>query len=394
VIVNNEYQGIYTLVEKIKRDKHRVDIAKLDPDDNAGDSLTGGYIFKIDNNKGDAFWKSSYAPEGYAIGDVSFIYEYPKTADITAQQKKYLKDYIDAFEKVLFSTNYTNAKNGYYNYIDIMSFVDYFLVGEITRNIDAYKKSCYYYKDKVTDGGLIHAGPVWDFDWAWKNFSECFENNLDGSGWAYQIFDCKPSPVPPAWMTRMVGDSTFANKCHTRYNQLRLTILYEEHINSYMDSIETLLNVPQERHYSTWDILGKRPCGWGCDVLGTPEIDDIPATYHGEVTKLKKWISMRLDFLDQNMIGKATPIDIYNLQQALLPYRMYPNPCKEILHIESSKCLAEISIYSTDGRLLISKSNINNNIYAFNVNSLRKNLYVVRIKYKSGEVSNAKLIIE
>jgi hypothetical protein len=39
VIIDSTYKGIYLFSEKIKRDKNRVDIAKLEPDDNAGDKL-------------------------------------------------------------------------------------------------------------------------------------------------------------------------------------------------------------------------------------------------------------------------------------------------------------------------------------------------------------------
>ena len=45
LILNNQYQGIYIFSEKIKRDKNRLNIAKLSNTQNSGDELTGGYIF-------------------------------------------------------------------------------------------------------------------------------------------------------------------------------------------------------------------------------------------------------------------------------------------------------------------------------------------------------------
>jgi formylmethanofuran dehydrogenase subunit D len=304
--VNNHYMGVYTLIENIKRDKNRVNIAKMTATSNVGDSLTGGYIFKVDNiGADDITWNSSHAPTGYSVGSVQFIYSYPKSEDITTQQKNYLKNYVDTFENAIFGNGYTDPRYGYNKYLDVQSFVDYFITGEFTRNIDAYKKSAFFFKDNISNGGLIHAGPVWDFDWAYKNFSECFENTLDGSGWAYKIYDCSPWPVPPAWTMRLVSDTVFANKCHDRYFQLRKTILSIPQINFYIDSIANLLDGPQKRHYALWNTLGKRP---GVEILGTPEIDSFPKTYQGEVAKLKKWISQRLDFLDANMIGKATVI--------------------------------------------------------------------------------------
>src|SRR5208283_2378201 len=84
---------------------------------------------------------------------------------------------------------------------------------------------------------------------------------------------------------------------HTRYSLLRKTILSEESLNHYIDSIHTLVNEAQVRHYQRWPILG-------IDV-GTPEVDAQPTTFDGEITKFKNWISTRLTWLDANMPGNA-----------------------------------------------------------------------------------------
>src|ERR1051325_729327 len=62
LVIDGQYQGVYILMERIKRDKNRVDIAKLNNWENAGDSLTGGYIIKIDKMTGNsgAGWTSPY----------------------------------------------------------------------------------------------------------------------------------------------------------------------------------------------------------------------------------------------------------------------------------------------------------------------------------------------
>ena len=46
--INDEFLGLYVLMEKIKRDKNRVDISK-----NRSDDISGGYIIKIDKITGD-----------------------------------------------------------------------------------------------------------------------------------------------------------------------------------------------------------------------------------------------------------------------------------------------------------------------------------------------------
>ena len=45
VMLNNQYVGIYVLMEKVKRNNNRVSISKLNTTDISGDAVTGGYIF-------------------------------------------------------------------------------------------------------------------------------------------------------------------------------------------------------------------------------------------------------------------------------------------------------------------------------------------------------------
>lgn len=200
VVINNEYQGIYLLGEKIKKDSNRVNISKLNPDENSGDNLTGGHIFKNDYYTASDSWLSNFSPLNKPGAKVYYVYYYPEPDEITAQQKKYLIDFVNTFESVLYGRDFADRHSGYRAYIDVNSFVDYFILGELTRNVDAYKKSRFFYKDSDSKGGRIISGPPWDFDWAWKNITEnCIHfNQTDGSGWAYKINECYAYPVPPS----------------------------------------------------------------------------------------------------------------------------------------------------------------------------------------------------
>jgi hypothetical protein len=384
VIVNGKYAGIYTLQEKIKRDKNRVKIAEMEVTSNTGNELTGGYIFTHDNNSdGDPTWYSKYG--------VSFIYVYPKPEEITIQQMNYLKQYVNTFETILLGNSYNDPKNGYSKYANVKSFYDYFLIGELSRNVDAYKKSSYWNKDNITDGGLLNAGPVWDFDWSFKNLNDgsrhCFCRNLDGSGWAYKVEDCGWSGTPADWISRMLEDTTFANGLHHRYFELRKDILSENRIFGYIDSIQSLLKVPQMRHYQQWPILGSN--------VGAPELDKIPATYDGEIAKLKTWITLRLNWLDENMVGKEPYIPTDTNDLAVNEgFRMFPNPCRDVLYIESSQAISEIVICGIDGRVQRAEKEINARDYQINASQLKRNLYFIKVRFTNGEVLNSKLMIE
>ena len=375
VVVNNDYQGIYLLGEKIKRDSNRVDIAKLDPDENSGNDMTGGYIFKTDYYSPADSWLSDFSPINKPGADVYFVYYDPKPEELTIQQKNYLKDFVTSFETILYSSEFNDYFTGYRSYIDINSFVDYFLIGEISRNVDAYKKSRFFYKDKDSNGGLILSGPVWDFDWAWKNLQEnCINfNQTDGSGWAYKINECEAWPVPPSWEIKLMQDNDFVNRVHDKYFLLRRTILSDNRLNQTIDSVANLLSEAQERHYQKWNILGIN--------VGTPESDLQPATFEGEIEKFKGWIHTRLSWLDANMIGRA-----YVFEEGYHAVcRVFPNPAQEHLYIESDTIINRITLFNYMGTPIIDNYNINDFTTSINLSHLSQGLYILHIEFSHGE---------
>jgi hypothetical protein len=296
LVLNGEYRGIYGFGEKIKRDANRIDIAKLKPTDLAGDSLTGGYIFKVDYYSNDDSWQSSFFPPGFLGFDVHFVHYYPKPADIVLTQKNYIKNYVKQFETALYGPNFKDTTLGYAAYIDVASFIDYWIVSEVSRNNDGFKKSCYFYKDKDSNGGKIHAGPVWDFDWAWKNIVECPQYAVtNGSGWSYRINECNPDINAPGWIGRLLEDTAFANRARCRYVALRKNVLSTATINHFIDSNALALDAAQQRHYTRWPIITEQG--------PAPEAWPWATTYSGEITKIKGWIDVRLQWLDTNFPG-------------------------------------------------------------------------------------------
>src|SRR4030042_2838078 len=93
-------------------------------------------------------------------------------------------------------------------------------------------------------------------------------------------------------------DDVFANQIHDRYFLLRKTILSETSLYHVVDSVATLLDEAQARHYQKWDILGIN--------AGTPEYGEQPETFSGEIEKFKSWINRRLTWLDENMVGEPS----------------------------------------------------------------------------------------
>ena len=380
VVINDIYNGIYVFTEKIKRDNGRVDIAKLDFDDNLGDSLTGGYIFKVDYWNWDDSWASDYTNPNFPNDEVRYVYNYPKSEDITSPQQDYIQNIVSDFEDALWGVNFTDSVLGYRPYINTLSFIDYFIVNEFARNVDGFKKSRNFFKDKDSKDPLIYAGPVWDFDWAYKDHDASM---LGGSGWRHDY--AGPTDVkPPGWYIRLLQDSSFTNELSCRYFNLRNTILDTNSLFSFVDSIASLVDVAQQRHYVRWPILGIN--------VGTPEIGFQPLTYQGEVNKFKNWIIDRLDWLDINMPGNCPNVGIDGFQTEVSSYVVaYPNPCRDVLSIYSEKSIEKIEIYDLRGALIFVKEYFREQLIDLDATNFN-GIYNVKVFLENDAVVNKKLV--
>jgi len=385
VFVNGSYLGIYVLTEKIKTDKGRVNIKKLDVSDNTGDAVTGGYIFSVDYYDNTDSWKGSFPPVGYADKDVYFVYNFPKPDEITIQQKAYINGFVYNVESALYGNDFKNPVSGYRAYINVASFIDYFIVSEISRNVDAYKKSCFYNKDRNSVTGLLNAGPMWDFDWAWKNIPECYFGVTNGSGWAYKVLECNVWPTPTGWIPRLMEDPQFVSQLKLRYSTLRKTTLSNDYLMHYIDSVNTVIADAQVRHFLKWPILGKN--------VGAPESDYIPATFEGESNKFKNWITTRLVWLDkQLLVPLSTGPEIPSDRQVC---SLFPNPAHDILNINVSLPAESIRIYNYSGMLVQSITDLQQVApYQLNLTGLKPGIYVVKINLLVGKTISNKVIID
>ena len=293
VVLNGEYQGLYMLLEQIKWDINRVDIEETDLDDNAGDSLTGGYIYKVDKftSSSGLGWSSPITDFQGAPKGIYFQYDYPKPNSMTPEQEAYLQNAMTTFENALIGPDFQNPDSGYHKYIDVASFIDFFIIDEITKNVDGYRLSTYVNKQADSRGGRIAMGPAWDYNLGFGNADYCDGNTY--TGWALD-FPCDQSVIP-FWWHRMMQDTTYNNQLKCRWLELRTNILSTSNLMTRIDSIALLLNESQQRHYTYWPILGTYV--WPNYFVGN--------TYQEEVEYLKSWITERLNWMDVNMPGNS-----------------------------------------------------------------------------------------
>ena len=90
----------------------------------------------------------------------------------------YSTDLINDFETALLSASFYAVDVGYANYIDMDSFIDWYLINEITKNVDSVSWSSIY--PNVIPGEQIHMDSLWDFDLAFGNVDYAESQHPEG----------------------------------------------------------------------------------------------------------------------------------------------------------------------------------------------------------------------
>lgn len=390
LMVNQDYRGVYVLMEKIKRDPYRVDIAKLNPDDIDGDQLTGGYIIRIDKGE-HAGWYSDY--NKYMSNQKLYLqYYYPDGDDIIDVQRDYIQSYFDDFEEALASSTYYNNLGLHYtDYIDLRSFVDNFILNEWSKDVDAYRLSTYFHKDKESKGGKIHAGPFWDFNFAFGNGDYCEGFMIEG----INLYRCAGGSSP-FWWDRMLKDNIFLSAMRCRWDELRETILSDAYINQFIDHQIDLLAESQERNYERWPILGQY-------VWPNPPFYADAQSHQLIAQTMKDWINARAAWLDENLPHGPGDCDIFNVENFDLDHLvdtepiisrqtiLYPNPTKDRLYFSDMNGAKRIIITDITGRVVIDQTL--DELQYITLNPLSSGAYVVTFKSEKG-ISVPQVIIK
>jgi subtilisin-like proprotein convertase family protein len=319
LVVDGKYRGVYVLMEKIKRDNDRVDIAKLDINENTGDDLTGGYILKIDKQTGSGgsgFYSKINSFQ--TTKKVFFLYDYPNEDSLTSAQKIYIESYIDEFESVIISGGFADPINGYRKYIDETTFMDYMILQEFSKNVDGYRISTFLYKDKDSNGGKLKIGPLWDFDIAWGNIN--YGNGNVPTDFEYWIGDTSfPRPV---WFSRLMEDQQFVTDLKCRWNTLRQGILNSSTINSQIDAQASYINEAQARNFTRWPVIGT-------NIFSSPS--PYPTSWQEEVNNLKNWVTNRGIWIDNNLPGICV-VGVNEIASGQ-NVKVYPNPFENSANI-------------------------------------------------------------
>ncbi len=376
LIINGDYKGLYVLTEKIKRDKNRLDIANVRPEDTEGDELTGDYLFRIDwaNDAVDADGWTSFN------GDHPFNYGYvePNFKDIQPEQKEYLINHIATFEDALLASDYQET---YKDYIDVESLVDYFLINELAKHIDAFKLSFYMYKEKDSKGGKINFGPIWDFNLGYGNYDYVCDNSPND--WIY------PCTAVPTWFDRIIEIDEVQDRIYCRWKELRSTVLDPNEVINFINSQADLLDEAQQRNFNRYPVLDQYL--WPNSYIG--------GTYENEINFLRNFMLLRIRWMDENIqLVDVSSCDqltsIKNIDTDVV-VSAYPNPVINELNFKYSSSTIErpiLYIYSVNGRLVHQEQLTNQINHSINTQNWQNGLYIYNISKEDKILSYGSII--
>jgi hypothetical protein len=317
-----DYRGVYVLMERIERGKDRVPLSKLSPLATDPAAITGGYIFKKDKLPDFPMYSTTSSREWGTQ-----THEITEPSDASALQTDWLRNHIQSFDNALSGSGFADPTVGYNAYIDPQSFMDNHIWVEAFKQIDGYRLSTYYSKDR---GAKIRALPIWDYNLSSGNGN--YNGGDSASGWYHSILGGAEYPYYP----RLFEDPDFHLKYWDRYWAARRTVLSDASIAAKLDAWMAELTdqapgtpvtngassftgwgdffptdkanqippssesparreSPVMRHFDRWPILGTY-------VWPNPAGYNTRNTFQSEVLWMKTWLTTRLAWFDSQFI--------------------------------------------------------------------------------------------
>ena len=219
----------------------------------------------------------------YTLQANAFFYVEPKPAKITEAQRTWLTGYLNRFEQALYGPDFRNPTNGYAAFIDVDSFIDHHLFVEATKNVDGFRFSSYFTKDR---GGKLKMEPVWDWNLSFGNSRG--KQGYMAERWLWpQLNDQEYS-----WFRRLFEDPEFGQRYVDRWAAWRTNVFQTSNLLARVDEIAASLQEPAARNFERWPIMG---------VLVAPQYV-VGKTYAEEVQNLKTWMTNRFAWMDAQFV--------------------------------------------------------------------------------------------
>jgi len=268
LVLNGKHLGNYLLIEQVRIDENRVNISEED-----------GYILELDFHYDNDFqWMD---PHGscWQWGDgIPFSVKQPDAETLSASRKAAIRQEVSDAATALYGKDFMDPGKGYARYLDVNSFIDYWIVFEVMCNHELSNPgSVFFHKDK---GGKLTAGPVWDFDWGVLSFYT--SNGANGLVNGHAI-----------WYARLMEDPAFRSRLKARFEELLPSL---QEIPAYMDACEKRLERSAKLNFAMWNPADDRSQNGGQIINGDENL-----SFHDAITRLKGNYNAHLKVIQRSL---------------------------------------------------------------------------------------------
>ena len=249
LMFNGRYSGTYMLGESLSADTRRVDVG------------VDGYILNISSVTSGSAFTTTYLEQ-----PVSILHPSSQSAAVV----NYIASFVNDAENVLFSSYFTDESGGWQKYLDMNSFVDWYLINEIAKNSKgAFMTNCIM---NYRRGGKLKMGPIWDFETAFGNAGKTSSNG-------FVIKDVR-------WYKRLFQDPVFVAKVKERFDYF---FNHQEDIIKNINESAQYLKYAIQEDNTKWDtFLPYKSSGADTWIL-----------YQGQVSSMKSWLTERMRWLKE-----------------------------------------------------------------------------------------------
>lgn len=276
--VNGEYLGLYTFADKIEEGEGKLDFSPKEGDTpSAYGGMDIGFICEVG---WDFDSENIYNRDYFDAEKVVRIYVKEPEAEVAnTPEFTYVSGYILAMEQAIINNS------GWQDYIDLDSWVDWFIATELTFNMESsFYRSCYMWK---REGGKLMLGPVWDFDMALGNHV----GDIPGyDGWC--TTECEYEYLMENWMNYLITYDEFNDAVKARWNEMKDELLKTalEAVDTYSSTIE----MAAAQNFKRWPILTWR--------IGAGAVDPLVYnTYEKQVQYVRDFIETRWSYMDERI---------------------------------------------------------------------------------------------
>lgn len=271
------YEGVYMMMESIGVGKNRVDLPQYSENSAITPSLLRRDRYNVNGIMLDNYGTRNGLTYGYL--DI----EYPDREVISPKSIQNITEQIDRFEQALYADSWEEFIE-YRNYVDMQSFVDYFILNEFFLNYDAGYNSTYVY---MNYSKKLTMGPVWDFDQAMDN------DWMGAANLQATAFHSAP------WFDRIIQDPVFTAAVIERYAKLRESILSDEEIEAFIGKTVAYLGMAVERDWARWGYYYTE--GNYLQTAGADGKDRNTSTHQEEVERILRCLSEHGAWMDAHL---------------------------------------------------------------------------------------------